>query len=551
MLLSEEMRRIILDASARLEDDHMAKFCEIFEHNTGMRMQLPILWQTPDWIHPMNRDTSHIQILFATDQIRETITDYTEPLEGHWICSYYHENVIHIYDSLNRRCLDRNSSISLRKLFPFNPEIEYHSVQQQHNMIECGVFAIAFVISLTFGKDPSILVYDLAKMRQHLYSILIDENYEEFPSTIMRNSSRNFNETNESSVNKRSIRLGKRHLVKEGIPSELINDTTVLPRRRKANNTSGCDSDSCAEQSQSTKNDAIIDTSNDFSVTYMNQFREFFFDNTGIQMQSFYNHEHVTPITKNEKYIQLIAVDAPKTNDKNKQYKNWICLHYEDKILNIFDPTNRLKINTYTNIYINKLCPWPPRIVYHSVQNQEPALIDHGVMLSLAFAISLSFKKLPSRMSYDNAQLKNHIKKMLKTKTYEHCPVNGNNIERPIIHEGIQDRRRRLKNLHKIRKKSIMTKTESILEKHKDKVRHRIARNLIKITTKTNLNREKIVTKKLISEPVIKSTNTKKNNIVRIISNEKVNMSYKIISSRAKGMQTSSVIKHKKIQMNI
>ena len=53
---------------------------------------------------------------------------------------------------------------------PMNPSIEYlvKSCQQQGNGYDCGVFAIAFAVSLVFGENPSQLVYNPAKLRNHL-----------------------------------------------------------------------------------------------------------------------------------------------------------------------------------------------------------------------------------------------------------------------------------------------------------------------------------------------------------------------------------------------
>ena len=45
-------------------------------------------------------------------------------------------------------------------------------VQQQTNSDDCGVFAIAFLVELLFGGDPTTVKFDVGKMRSHLYSCL-------------------------------------------------------------------------------------------------------------------------------------------------------------------------------------------------------------------------------------------------------------------------------------------------------------------------------------------------------------------------------------------
>ena len=58
------------------------------------------------------------------------------------------------------------------------------SCQRQGNGFDCGVFAIAFAVTLAYGDDPSHLVYDPVKLRGHLKACFISKTITPFPSTV-------------------------------------------------------------------------------------------------------------------------------------------------------------------------------------------------------------------------------------------------------------------------------------------------------------------------------------------------------------------------------
>jgi len=98
--------------------------------------------QCLDTIQPMPKDKNHIQILHSS----------SGPFDGHWVCSYYNTKYIFIYDSLNSKRLHKHHEQFLKRLFPtYDFEkclVKFPTVQQQPNGNDCGVFAIAFAISL-------------------------------------------------------------------------------------------------------------------------------------------------------------------------------------------------------------------------------------------------------------------------------------------------------------------------------------------------------------------------------------------------------------------
>ena len=55
-------------------------------------------------------------------------------------------------------------------------------VQKQHaGSNDCGVFAIANAIVITFGEDPPVLHYNQTLMRTHLIECLTPKSIEAFP----------------------------------------------------------------------------------------------------------------------------------------------------------------------------------------------------------------------------------------------------------------------------------------------------------------------------------------------------------------------------------
>ena len=86
---------------------------------------------------------------------------------------YYINKIIHIYDSLNVKCLKEDDKVFINRLFPNNPELKITSetVQSQTNSYNWEIFAIAFAIFILFNICPCSLSFDISQMRLHLLKI--------------------------------------------------------------------------------------------------------------------------------------------------------------------------------------------------------------------------------------------------------------------------------------------------------------------------------------------------------------------------------------------
>ena len=120
-----------------------------------------LLFQKP-YIISIPIDCEYIQLLFLGNSEN-----------GHWICMYYSNNIIHIYDSLNVECLKEEDKVFINRLFPNNPELKitFETVQSETNSYDCRIFAIAFAISILFNICPCSLSFDISQMRLHFLKI--------------------------------------------------------------------------------------------------------------------------------------------------------------------------------------------------------------------------------------------------------------------------------------------------------------------------------------------------------------------------------------------
>lgn len=130
------------------------------------------MWNIYHSITPVS--SQHIQILpsGATEHVT------------HWICTYYDGFAIHVYDSANNDKVNNLTPDQLHfvhLLFPDKPNIVYEDVQQQTNAVDCGVFAIAFAVSIANNMNPSNQAFHIASMRSHLKTIFETKILSPFP----------------------------------------------------------------------------------------------------------------------------------------------------------------------------------------------------------------------------------------------------------------------------------------------------------------------------------------------------------------------------------
>ncbi|XP_046974744.1 uncharacterized protein LOC124541014 [Vanessa cardui] len=133
---------------------------------------------------PVDPNSNFLQVLFRPDS-----DDFSKV--GHWVCVYYSSHTLKVYDSLYKN-LSEIQAEYLRKLFPYilENEIIFPVVQKQPNLIDCGLYAIAFSTSIVLGLDPCNIKFNVEFLRSHTLNILLTHRLTEFPSTVINRGGR-------------------------------------------------------------------------------------------------------------------------------------------------------------------------------------------------------------------------------------------------------------------------------------------------------------------------------------------------------------------------
>ena len=94
-----------------------------------------------------------------------TLTNVNPNAEGTWL----------IYDSLNDINYIQHLTLTLRKLSPDQNTFNVQTVNavKQKDYTDCGLFAIAYLVAIIHGKDPSKLCFDQNYMRHHFNLSLV------------------------------------------------------------------------------------------------------------------------------------------------------------------------------------------------------------------------------------------------------------------------------------------------------------------------------------------------------------------------------------------
>lgn len=87
----------------------------------------------------------------------------------HWVCMTsigYPPGDVNLLDSLMKPVISQEiQELAENLLGPNLNSITSIPVQQQTNLSDCGMFAIAFATCLVFGQDPSQVTFDILRMR--------------------------------------------------------------------------------------------------------------------------------------------------------------------------------------------------------------------------------------------------------------------------------------------------------------------------------------------------------------------------------------------------
>ena len=90
----------------------------------------------------------------------------------HWVCASsvgFLPGIVTLYDSLFHDIIANEVEEQLKDLMGNNfTGMNIVPVQQQGNGSDCGMFSIAFATCIVYGRDASIVTFDVPQVRPHL-----------------------------------------------------------------------------------------------------------------------------------------------------------------------------------------------------------------------------------------------------------------------------------------------------------------------------------------------------------------------------------------------
>ena len=127
----------------------------------------------------INKNISGFQrpTLGPVGQFDIVTSDFVQVLHvnnNHWVCVSSINcapGYVNLMDSLSNPVLSQEIVDLVKNLLgPSYKGINHLPVQQQLNMSDCGVFAIAFATCLVYGLNPSQVRFNIPMMRPHLFN---------------------------------------------------------------------------------------------------------------------------------------------------------------------------------------------------------------------------------------------------------------------------------------------------------------------------------------------------------------------------------------------
>ena len=164
IVLMMDDRQLILSGQ-RLTDKHInfaqRLIQDQFKHLNGLRLTL-----IQD--KPYTGSKKHfLQVLFVK--------------EGHWVVLASQDGkLFKVYDSLYQSLDEKTQTLISQQTGPHH-EAVVSTTQRQNGTHDCGLFAIAFAMSIACGEDPSKRTYNQDLMREHLVDCFSKKVVQLFP----------------------------------------------------------------------------------------------------------------------------------------------------------------------------------------------------------------------------------------------------------------------------------------------------------------------------------------------------------------------------------
>ena len=117
-------------------------------------------------------------------QSEGTIQIHFDRQRKHWTSSTFSGGMVRYYDSLYPGDLSEDIRNQLRSLYGHlmkTPKVMVVRVQQQQGTVDCGLFAIAYAVSVANGKDPAKVKFEQPSMRTFFAECIKKRHLDVFP----------------------------------------------------------------------------------------------------------------------------------------------------------------------------------------------------------------------------------------------------------------------------------------------------------------------------------------------------------------------------------
>lgn len=165
---------------------HITRFQDLISDNVKFKflneyeMQFPL--EAPDIdVRPSNLPS--FQIVYVPGNFKNP-----QLATGHFKLIYYNTKEVVVYDPFNNPFLDDSTTSVIKSLYPYvfsnnnEPDkIKFATVVPQKNATDCGVYSIAFAVSIFYGYDPQCIHYFENFMRDHLLEMYQKHQISHFP----------------------------------------------------------------------------------------------------------------------------------------------------------------------------------------------------------------------------------------------------------------------------------------------------------------------------------------------------------------------------------
>jgi len=380
----------------------------------------------------------HIQILYSCGKSYSSV-------HGHWVCSFYCEGKVFIYDSMQFNKLHEFHRPFLSRLHPYidlenSKSVSFPLVEKQPDINDSGIYAIAYAVSLIYGLQPEHIRYDKTEMHSHLMNMLRHQRIEQFPCEVVK-------ESNNIPVIK-PPKCDKR----EGSPLSKLSSKVIIIDGSSVDHLSLNHHIVCHESPN--KNERQIKINNPTIVANFDTKHKFFQEhiiNSGemlnddhindigglLQMRSDYRPaqtywmqrpDKIPYIPPNKKHIQILfSCMCSGNHHRHCTGGHWICSYYDTKNIFIYNSIKSKKLHKHHKIFLNRLHPYINLLDAQSVQfpmvQQQTNAVDCGVF-AIAFAVTLSYGLKPENITYNETKMRPHLLNMLKRSRIEHFPQN-------------------------------------------------------------------------------------------------------------------------------